>query len=383
MTRLAALGLLVLSLSITGRALGDDKQTAREAFKEGVTAFQAGDYKAALERFERADHAAHSPAITYNIARTLEKLERPQRAVDAYEAYIAEAGEAGEFTAAATVAIAQIKGRSSRLRIESTPPGASVTIDGEKVGQKTPLALLVARGQHEVVIELDDWREQRVFQATGAGSSGEILFVRGQAPPPPPPPPAAPVAKPPEEKPKPEIDGLVGSAGLSLSAYRFVGSAEERSGAENTTADNTPGGLIFGLAFDAGYALSRRSALLLRGFGGLGSSESSLASLGAAGPVFSYRVSDRWWVGGGLAVGAGRADADATTRNTTLVDAKDDSQITFETDFALGPTLELGYVLDQNEDGHWLVSLMPTTLFTTGGEESTLFFAFMLGYRWF
>jgi len=394
MNRLVALGLLVLSLSLAGRAhaqaahaqaahaQADDKQKAREAFKEGVTAFRAGNYQAALEKFEAADEAAHSPAITYNIARTLEKLERPQRAVDAYEAYIAEAGEAGEFTSASTVAIAQIKARSTKLRIDSTPPGATVTIDGVKQSQRTPLTMLVARGSHQVSLELDDWREERTYEAPGGGSSGEILFVRGQAPPAPAPPPATPKPVPTPPKEKPEIHGLMGSAGLSLSGYRFVGSASERSGNENTTADSTPGGLVFGLAFDAGYALSRRSALLLRGFGGFGSSESSLASLGAAGPVISFRASDRWWVGGGIAVGAGRADADATTRDQ-LVSARTDSQITFETDLALGPTLELSYVVDQNEDGHWMASLLPTTLFTTSGEESTLFMAFMLGYRWF
>ena len=51
--------------------------------------------------------------------------------------------------------------------------------------------------------------------------------------------------------------------------------------------------------------------------------------------------------------------------------------------FALGPSLDLGYVIDQNEGGHWLVSVMPTVLFTTVNDESTLFVPLMLGYRWF
>jgi tetratricopeptide (TPR) repeat protein len=382
MTRLAALALVLSALSFTTRLRADDKQAARDAFKEGVTAFQAAKYDEALGKFEAADRASHSPAITYNIARTLEKLERPQRAIDAYEAYIAEAGESGEFTGAATVAIAQIKGRSSRLRVESTPPGATVTIDGEKQAQSTPLSILVPRGRHDVVLELGDWREQRTYEAPGGGSSGEIFFVRGQAPAATDKPAVAAKAPAPVAPQPPEIDGLMGSAGLSLSAYRFLGSAEESTSAQRTTADSTPGGLVFGLAFDAGYALSARTGLLLRGFGGFGSAESSLAGLGAVGPVITYRAGSRWWLGGGLAVGAGRAEADATTTNQ-IVSAKSDSQIAFETDFALGPTLELSYTVDQNEDGAWLLSLMPTTLFTTGGEESTLIVAFMLGYRWF
>ena len=96
--------------------------------------------------------------------------------------------------------------------------------------------------------------------------------------------------------------------------------------------------------------------------------------------MLSHHLSKSWWVGGGVAVGAGRADADATTKKS---DALLDSQITFKTNFALGPTLELGYVLDQNDDGHWLLAVMPTLLVTTSSRESTLFIPLMLGYRWY
>ena len=202
---------------------------------------------------------------------------------------------------------------------------------------------------------------------------------RTQPPPTAPTKPAAPAPAPPPHV-APHLQGLVVSAGISLSAYRFLGTADESSSGSQTTADSAAGGLVFGLALDAGYALTPRTALLLRLFGGLGSAQQALATIGAGGPVVSYHLSDRWWVGGGVAVGAGRADADATTKKS---DALLDSQITFKTNFALGPTLELGYVLDQNDDGHWLVALMPTLLVTTGSRESTLFVPLALGYRWY
>jgi long-subunit fatty acid transport protein len=173
----------------------------------------------------------------------------------------------------------------------------------------------------------------------------------------------------------------VGSAGLSLSLYRFIGRPEEQTSTSTTTADSAPTGLVFGLAFDAGYALSPKFALLLRGFGGLGSSEGTLASLGAVAPALAYRVSRRWWLGAGVALGAGAADSDASRRD--LLGAQSNATIAYQTAFALGPHLELSFVLDQNEGGHWLVSLMPTTLFSVGGGQSTLFLPFMAGYRWF
>jgi hypothetical protein len=373
---------LLILLLASGRANADGKQAARDAFQAGVKAFQAGDYGVALDKFQEADTSAHAPAITYNLARTLEKLDRPQEALDAYEAYVAEVGEGGEFTSSAVVAISQVKARATRLSIESTPPGAEITLDGKKLRGKTPLTLLVARGSHQVALQLDAWKELRSYDAPGGGSSGELVFVRSEAAQPPPPV----VAKPASPAPStpapvtPRLQGLVVSAGLSASVYRFLGTADERSGGGQTEADSTAGGLVFGLAVDAGYAFSSRTALLLRLFGGLGSSEQALATIGAGGPVLSYHLSKSWWVGGGVAVGAGRADADATTNKSN---ALLDSQITFKTNFALGPTLELGYVLDQNDDGHWLVAVMPTLLVTTSSRESTLFFPLMLGYRWY
>src|SRR5688572_18119931 len=119
--------LLVLTAAPFAHA---DAKDARATFQAGVKAFQDGSFELALGKFQEADRLGHAAAITYNIARTFEKLERPQEAYEAYEAYVAEAGEAGEFTSAAVVAIAQLKARSTRLSIESTPPGAEITLDG-------------------------------------------------------------------------------------------------------------------------------------------------------------------------------------------------------------------------------------------------------------
>jgi hypothetical protein len=339
---------------------------AREAFKAGVTAFQSGDFATALEKFREADAAAHVPTITYNIARALEQLGRPHEAVLAYENYLAEAGEGGEFTTAAALAIAQIKARNGRLIVSSTLP------------DKTPLSVLVPPGSHRLTLSLGDWKEERVVETPGSGGSSELVFVRSKTAPKPEP--AKPAKVAPVLPPRPAPSGLMGSAGLSISLYRFVGSADEQQGSTRTSTSSAPTGLVFGLGFDAGYALSPRTALFLRGFGGFGSSESALAGLGAIGPAISFRIADRFWAGGGIAFGAGRADSDATRRD--LVSAED-SSLTFETDIALGPSLELGFAADENESGQWLIALLPTTLLSAGGEQSTLFVPLLFGFRWF
>ncbi len=365
---------LIVALFVALPARADPADAARDAFKAGVAAFQSGDYETALAKFREADAQKPAPAITYNIARTLEQLEKPEAAVTAYEAYVATAGENGEFTQASTLAIAQIKARSTRLRIESQPPGASVTLDGEKLEEKTPTAVLVPRGPHAIELELDDWKETRNYDAPGGGTSGELVFVRSTAP-------AATQAKKSEattkKKPRtvPTLSGLVGSFGLSLSLYKFVGTAEEGSGEDKRSAESRPGGLVFGLAFDVGYALGPRTELVLRGSGGLGSSSGALASVGAGALAIGHRLSPDWWFGGGIAFGSGKA--------TSNVAEAGGGEITVATDLALGPALELGYVIDQNEDGHWLAELLPTALLSASGSPSTFYVPLVVGYRWF
>jgi tetratricopeptide (TPR) repeat protein len=366
---------LVFVLSFGAAAHAQD---ARKAFKEGVSAFQAGDFATALDKFQQADAAAHAPAITYNIARTLEQLARPQDAMLAYERYLAQAGESGEFTTAAALAIAQIKARNGRLVVSSTPPGATVTLDGTPLAEKTPISVLVPPGSHRLTLSLDDWNEERTVETT-AGTASELVFVRGKSAPAPAPKKIVVVKTVPAST-KPQLSGLMGTAGISISAYRFVGNADREQGNTSTQAESAPTGLVFGLGFDMGYALSERTALVLRGFGGFGSSESSLASLGAIGPAISFRISDQFWAGGGVAFGAGQADSDATRRD--LVSAQD-SSLTFETDIALGPSLELSFSPDENTSGQWLIALMPTTLLSAGGKQSTLFIPLLFGFRFF
>ena len=99
----------------------------------------------------------------------------------------------------------------------------------------------------------------------------------------------------------------------------------------------------------------------------------------------SARLHRQWWFGGGVLVGAGRAESEAISDASVgqpLVQTSRESQITYRTDFALGPMLELSYALGENEDGQWILSMFPGTLFTTGTEHSTLFVPFVIGHRW-
>jgi hypothetical protein len=376
-------GLLVMG---TPRTAAADVQQAREHFKKGVEHFKKGEHASALAEFEKADQAQHAAAITYNVARVRESLGHAQKAIDAYDAYIAEAGQAGEFTSAATVAIAQIRARSTQLRIESDPSGATVRIDGERLARATPVDVYVFAGSHRVELELGSWREERAYDAPGKGSIGQLMFVRTEAPQPPPPAPVVKIIRertvPVVSRPtKPTLSGLMGGAALSLSGYQFLGSAEETDAQQQTRSDSAASGVAFGLAIDVGYALNAKTALLARVFAAFGESRDDLATLAAGGPVLTTRLGERWWAGGGLILGSGNADSDATTE--PVLGAEQDSDVTFRTNFALGPMVELTYALGLNEDGQWVVSILPGLLLTTSSDQSTLFLPLVIGYRWF
>jgi hypothetical protein len=367
-----------------------DVDTARKRFEKGVELFQRGEHQAALDEFLAANAAHHDAAITYNIARARESLAQAQPAIDTYEAYIADAGEQGEFTAASTLAIAQIKARSTRLRIETTPAGARVTVDGTELRDATPVSIFLFGGKHTVEITKDDWKETRVVDLPGGGSTTDLTLVRSATPKPKPKPkpkpaPTAPVAKPAPPPEPPVLEGLIGGAALSLSGFAFVGEAEESGEQTEKESDETAKGIVFGLAFEAGWALGPRTGLVLRGFGGLGSSRSELAALAAGGPALTYRLSDDWWIGGGAIFGGSRADSDATKEERDPIAGvnRSDSSITYRTDFAVGPTVELSYALGQTGDGQWIVSLIPGMLLTTNREQSTIFIPLLIGYRWF
>jgi len=377
--------LALLLLAVPEPARADAKAEAQASFSRGVERFESGDFAGALQDFEQADRVHHSPAIIYNIARARESLGQAQAAADAYEAYLREAGSDGELSQAAVVAVAEIKKKCTLLRIASRPAGAKVYVDGVEARDRAPVNVLLFAGHHRVAVELGSWKDAREYDAAGGGNTDAMSFARAEPKKVKPPkkrkpPPKAPRPAPPEAK-GPVLDGLMGGLGVTLYGYRFVGNAEETDANKKTTADEKPTGIVFGPCIDVGWALSSRVALLLRGFGGLGSAEGELASMAAGAPALIFRASDSWWAGGGVLFGGSRADSDATTKQQNLA-AASDSQITYRTDFALGPMLELSYVVGENSGGQWLVSVMPSALVTTLGEQSTIFVPVMFGHRW-
>jgi len=79
---------LVLASALPARAFDDpDTEVARRHFEKGRVAYDAQDYRRALDEFLAAKRAKAAPALDYNIARCYDRLEDYPQAIKHYEAY--------------------------------------------------------------------------------------------------------------------------------------------------------------------------------------------------------------------------------------------------------------------------------------------------------
>ncbi len=367
--RTAALlsAILLVSLFASRRACADDVDAARRDFAEGVRLYQRGDYEGARRLFRRADAEHHAPSIVYNLAVAEERALRPQAAVDTYETYLTEAGESGEFSGAAVVAIAQIKARSTRLRIDTRPSGVRVFVDGAPLVDASPATLLVAGGHHVVVAQGDGWQAEEDVEAKGVGDTLAIslspaaVAATGPSPSPPPAPVAAPVVDRVPEPTTPEVpDGFVWGAAFALAPYHMVGAAKGMPNDLSTTR------VAAGAILEAGHAVTDRFEFLARGFLALGpEGHPSYAYMG--GPGLSLRLGSSLWLGATFL--GGRLE----TRS---------NGIAYGTDLVFGAMAEATVVVLASKWGQWMVGVQPGLLLTDDGRDNTaIFFPLTFGYR--
>lgn len=375
---------IAFSLATGSIARADDVDAARKTFAEGVKLYQKGDYEGARRLFKQADAEHHAPPIVYNLALAEEKLNHPQAAIDAYEAYVAEVGDKGDLAPAAAVAIAQIKARSTKLRVETKPPGARVFVDGAPLAEPSPVAVLVPAGHHVVVAQGDGWRVENDVTAEGKGDALTVTLVQQQADAAPPvvkpveperPPPALPLpapAQPPTLPPPPEeADGLVWGAAFAIMPCYLLGvDTREKTPAETAATSNArdAASIVAGPLLEIGWALSSDFVFLARGTAGIGpDAKPSYAFMG--GPGLSLRVGSRVWLGATFLGGQ---------LETKAFDAR------YGTDLVFGTMIEANAVVLKKSHGEWIAGIQPAFLLTRRDQDNTtFFFPLTFGYRAF
>lgn len=357
---------LALHEGVAFAAPSDAAGAAREHFAEGVKAFQRGDYEGARRLFKQADGEHHAAPIVYNIGLAEERLGHPQAAVDAYEAYLAEAGSGGDLAEAAAVALAQVKARSTKVRIDTQPSGARIFVDGAPLAEPAPVATYVTMGRHVVVAQGTDWRSERDIEARGAGDVLALSLVRKDeaAPVPVAPPPSDPGRSRETPEPKKEDsvpDGFVWGAAFAITPYYLRGVTTP--GANNAQSTRS---VVAGPMLEGGIALTDHFEFLGRVFFELGpDGKPTYAYMG--GPSLAYRVVRPFWLGATFIGGELASKVDG---------------VPYQTDLVYGAIFDASLAVITKPEGQWMASVQPGVLLTEQRNDNTaLFLHFTFGFR--
>lgn len=131
------------------------RTSAKAKYEEGVEAYRAARYADAVRLFLEADALSPSAALSYNIARAYEKLADDAQTLRWYRNYLRlspnakNASEVQAYIHALSGALA--KRGIQQLTIVTSPPGATVAIDGTPLGV-SPLTVELRPGTHSAQV---------------------------------------------------------------------------------------------------------------------------------------------------------------------------------------------------------------------------------------
>lgn len=198
---IAILVMATALISAAPVAAQDDEAAKREAAQllgEGDKHFQRGDYYArrdrqdsaleeyqkALAKYEQAFDLYPSPKIYYPIAQAEEKLGRWREAIRHYRQLIEEAEDiSDEVRGAAINRIDEVMQHVVMLALIIEPDGATVTIDGEVVGE-SPISepLILQPGEHTIAVTAEGHTPYEITEELSAGEQAQRTIELDQMP---------------------------------------------------------------------------------------------------------------------------------------------------------------------------------------------------------
>src|SRR3954470_20883410 len=79
---------LIIAFLLTAPAHADNKQLAKDAFREGTRLYEVAEFQKALEAFKRAYLNFEEPTLLFNIAQCHRQLGDKQEAARFYKTYL-------------------------------------------------------------------------------------------------------------------------------------------------------------------------------------------------------------------------------------------------------------------------------------------------------
>ncbi len=135
--------------------------SARELDQEGVRAFRENRYADAIRYFRAAYRMGGPSSELWNLVRSQERLDDPEGAVSSIEEYLALHDLSPQDRAEAEHELHALRTRPSTLTVTTTPPGATVIVDGKQALGPTPLSAELSAGSHTISVRRDGFVETR------------------------------------------------------------------------------------------------------------------------------------------------------------------------------------------------------------------------------
>ncbi|MCA9595459.1 MAG: PEGA domain-containing protein [Myxococcales bacterium] len=265
-----------------------DKKTrdaARKAYGAGEKAYDAGKYEEAYDSFQKANELIPSPHAEYWMAMALDKQGKEKEATEAFDKLMANPGVAkigDDKLSTAKKRLGELKAKQvGEVNIVTTPPGASVSVDGEAQPGETPMIVKLPPGAHKISISSAGYENMDVDVDVTAGQrSDQNLELKATedatpvaAPPPveetpmPPPTEAPPKAEPRSKVPAYVTLGIA-AAGAGVGTFFGIKALSAKSDFnDNPTSDKADdverNALIADMAFGVAITLGVTGVVLL------------------------------------------------------------------------------------------------------------------------
>lgn len=145
---------LVLWAGFGQASAQDARAVARERFAAGQQLFDRGQFAESEAQFRAAYEAMPNPVVLRAIAAAQERQNNTAGAVATLQQYLAESPNATD-RAEVERRIVELGSRRAIVMFSSTPPGAEILVDGQATGQRTPIEVQIAPGDHILELRLN------------------------------------------------------------------------------------------------------------------------------------------------------------------------------------------------------------------------------------
>ncbi len=175
------------AFAATGRLSPEESEQrakALEVFKQGKTAYKAGDYVAALKFFRQAQAIfSHEALIILALAKTLDRSGDKERSLQYYRLFLEEAPgddpDRGETIARIAAIEKELAARPGVLLLSNLPSNAEVRIDEKVVGVDHRSAVELPAGSYKVNVRAPERLpfDRQVVISPGKETKLEVVLL--------------------------------------------------------------------------------------------------------------------------------------------------------------------------------------------------------------